>query len=121
MSLINLPGKSLEGQIRSPLDVISGRPQDVRSGRPQDGQIEPLGDVLGEVLGKFWVPIFAGWEVYFIVAERCLLNEYMDNWEKFKETLLPKKDDFYSPLDMEVIADADYTHADIQYSMLGYQ
>ena len=27
--------------------------------------------------------------------------EYMDEWEKFNETSLSKKDDFYSNLDME--------------------
>ena len=30
--------------------------------------------------------------------------EYMDDWEKFNETSLPKKDDFHSPLN------ADYMH-----------
>ena len=39
------------------LDSISGRSQDVRSGRPRDGQIGSLGDVLGKFLG----PVFAGW------------------------------------------------------------
>ena len=34
--------------------------------------------------------------------------EYMDDWEKFNETLLPKKEDFYSHLNMEDITDADY-------------
>ena len=35
----------------------------------------------------------------------------MDDWEKFSETSLPEKDDFYSHLNMEDFADADYTHA----------
>ena len=34
----------------------------------------------------------------------------MDDWEKFNETLLPEKEDFYSHLNMEDITDADYTH-----------
>ena len=34
----------------------------------------------------------------------------MDDWEKFNETSLPKKD-FYSHLNMENITDADYGHA----------
>ena len=34
----------------------------------------------------------------------------MDDWEKFNETLLPEKKDFYSHLNMEDITDADYTH-----------
>ena len=37
--------------------------------------------------------------------------EYMDDWEKFKETSLPEKEDFYSHLNMESITDPDYAHA----------
>ena len=35
----------------------------------------------------------------------------MDHWEKFNETSLAEKEDFYSQLNMEDITDADYTHA----------
>ena len=38
--------------------------------------------------------------------------EYTDDWEKFNETLLPEKEDFYSHLNMEDITDADYAHAE---------
>ena len=34
--------------------------------------------------------------------------EYMDDWEKFNETSLPEKQDFYSHLNMEDITDVDY-------------
>ena len=37
--------------------------------------------------------------------------EYMNDWEKFNETSLPEKEDFYSDLNMEYIIGADYTHA----------
>ena len=37
--------------------------------------------------------------------------EYMDSWEKFEETALPLKKDFYSNLNLENISDEDYTHA----------
>ena len=37
--------------------------------------------------------------------------EYMDNWEKFDETALPPKKDFYSNLNLEDISDEDYAHA----------
>ena len=37
--------------------------------------------------------------------------EYMDNWKKFNETLLPQKEDFYSHLNIEAITDANYTHS----------
>ena len=35
----------------------------------------------------------------------------MDDWEKFNETSLPEKEDFYSHLNMEDITDADYVYA----------
>ena len=38
------------------------------------------------------------------------LYEYMDSWEKFNETALPPKKDFYSNLNLENISDEDYTH-----------
>ena len=36
--------------------------------------------------------------------------EYMDDWEKFNETTLPKKEGFYSNLNMEDITDENYMH-----------
>ena len=38
------------------------------------------------------------------------LYEHMDDSEKFNETSLLEKEDFYSHLNMEDITDADYTH-----------
>ena len=35
----------------------------------------------------------------------------MGDWEKFNETPLPEKEDFYSFLNTENITDADYAHA----------
>ena len=35
----------------------------------------------------------------------------MHDWEKFNETSLPEKEDFYSRLNMEDITDAYYDHA----------
>ena len=37
--------------------------------------------------------------------------EYMDSWERFNETSLPPKKDFYSELNLEDITDKDYNHA----------
>ena len=34
----------------------------------------------------------------------------MDDWERFSETTLPEKEEFYSNLSMEEITDADYVH-----------
>ena len=38
------------------------------------------------------------------------LYQYMDDWEKFNETTLPKKREFYSNLNMEEITEAGYMH-----------
>ena len=35
----------------------------------------------------------------------------MDSWEKFDETSLPPKEDFYSELNLVGISDKDYNHA----------
>ena len=35
----------------------------------------------------------------------------MDDWEKFNDTSLPAKEEFYSHFNMEDITDADYVHA----------
>ena len=37
-------------------------------------------------------------------------SEYVNDWKKFNETLLPEKEQFYSRLNMEDIIDADYSH-----------
>ena len=37
--------------------------------------------------------------------------EYMNEWEWFNETSLPEKEEFYSNLNMEDIADSEYMHA----------
>ena len=39
--------------------------------------------------------------------------EYMDDRERFNETSLPEKEDFYSHLNMEDITDANYAHTKI--------
>ena len=36
--------------------------------------------------------------------------EYVDDWEKFNETSLPEKEEFYSNLNMEDVTDADYMY-----------
>ena len=46
----------------------------------------------------------------FLLRKGFYPYEYMDSWEKFNETLLPSKEDFYSNLNMENIDDIDYRH-----------
>ena len=45
-----------------------------------------------------------------LLRKRVYPYEYMDNWERFNETLLPNKEAFYSNLNMEDITDTDYRH-----------
>ena len=49
--------------------------------------------------------------MYFIVAKSVYPYEYINDWEKFNETSLPKKEDFYSHLNEKDITDAVYKHA----------
>ena len=37
--------------------------------------------------------------------------KYMDSWERFNETELPPKEDFYSNFNLKNISDKDYKHA----------
>ena len=45
-----------------------------------------------------------------LLRKRIYPYEYMHSWEKFNETLLPSKEDFYSNLNVENIDDIDYRH-----------
>ena len=47
----------------------------------------------------------------FLLKKGVYPYECMDSWEKFGETSLPPKEDFYSELNLEGISDKDYTHA----------
>ena len=47
----------------------------------------------------------------FLLRKGVYPYEYMDNWERFSEKLLPSKKDFYSNLNMEDINDIGYRHA----------
>ena len=49
--------------------------------------------------------------MYFVIKKRRWSHEYMDDWEKFKETKLPKNQEFDGILNMEDIIGADYLHA----------
>ena len=47
----------------------------------------------------------------FLLRKGVYPYEYMDSWERFNETSLPPKKDFYSELTLEDISDKDYEHA----------
>ena len=46
----------------------------------------------------------------FLLRKGIYRYEYMDSWERFNETSLPNKEDFYSNLNMEGNNDTDYRH-----------
>ena len=46
-----------------------------------------------------------------LLRKGVYLYEYIDNWERFNEILVPNKEAFYSNLNMEDITDTDYRHA----------
>ena len=46
-----------------------------------------------------------------LLRKGVYLYEHMDDWEKFNETSLPEKEDFYSYLNMEDITDTGCAHA----------
>ena len=59
---------------------------------------------------------FFGFEDYNESQYKLLIRkgiypyEYMDDWDKFKETVLPPKEVFYSKLNMSGVSDQDYEH-----------
>ena len=46
-----------------------------------------------------------------LIRKGVYLYEYMDDSEKFNETTLPEKKEFYGNLNLEEITDEDHTHA----------
>ena len=49
---------------------------------------------------------------FVLLLRKCVYPcKYTDSWERFNETSLPDKKDFYSELYLEDITDKDYTHA----------
>ena len=44
--------------------------------------------------------------------------EYMDDWNKFNEKVLPSKESFYSNLTLENITKTDYAHANNVFKRL---
>ena len=49
-------------------------------------------------------------KIISLLSKGIYFYEYMDDWEKFNETWLDEKEDFYYHLNMEDITDADYMH-----------
>ena len=53
---------------------------------------------------------YANNKFFMLLQKGIYPYDYMDDWEKVSETLLPEKEDFYSHLSMEDITVADYVH-----------
>ena len=49
--------------------------------------------------------------LFFYCKKDVFPYEYMDDWKKVNETLLPEKEDSYCHLNMDNITVAVYTHA----------
>ena len=68
---------------------------------------------------------FFGFEEYkesqykLLIRKGIYSYEYMDDWDKFKETILPPKEAFYSKLNMSGVSDQDYEHARRVWSEFG--
>ncbi|KAJ8912743.1 hypothetical protein NQ315_016698 [Exocentrus adspersus] len=50
-------------------------------------------------------------EFNLLTRKSVFLYDYIDSWERFTETYLPSKTNFYSQLYDECITDQDYQHA----------
>lgn len=50
-------------------------------------------------------------DLFFATEKGVYPYDYMNSWDKFNETKLPSKDDFYSQLNEEHITDQDYERA----------
>ena len=74
--------------------------------------LDSLVNILARVGHEFW-----SFENYNCSQRKLLIRkgiypyEYMDSWDKFKETSLPRKEKFYSNLNMSGVSDGDYKHA----------
>ena len=68
---------------------------------------------------------FFGFEEYnenqykLLIKKGIYPYEYMNDWDKFKETKLPPKEAFYSKLNMTVVREEDYEHANRVWKEFG--
>jgi len=60
---------------------------------------------------KYTSEVFQGKALDLMLKKGVYPYDYMDSFEKFDETKLPSKDEFYSILNDEHISDNDYKHA----------
>ena len=104
-SRINLPGMSLERQIKmSPGRHFRTSDWDIRPLRPRDDQIGSLRYVLGtlewDVLGKSWRPILACWVVIILIPSVIRQKGESQNgcFKKTRHAKFSKKTNIFYPL-----------------------
>ena len=74
--------------------------------------LDSLINNLAKEVYEFW-----GFENYnnrqceLLIRKGIYPYEYMDNWDRFEETSLPRIEKFYSNLNMSGVSDSDYEHA----------
>ena len=62
---------------------------------------------------------FSGERLALMKAKGVYRYDYMDSFQKFSETQLPKRDDFYSLLTNEEISESEYVHAQKVWETFG--
>ena len=64
---------------------------------------------------------FSGEKLDLMKAKGVYPYDYMDSFQKFSQTQLPKRDDFYSLLTDEEISDSEYAHAQKVWETFGIE
>ena len=64
---------------------------------------------------------FSGEKLDLMKAKGVYPYDYMDSFQKFSQTQLPKRDDFYSLLTDEEISDSEYAHAGKVWERFGIE
>ena len=64
---------------------------------------------------------FEGEKLALMKAKGVYPYDYMDSFQKFSETQLPKRDDFYSLLTNEEISESEYAHAQKVWETFGIE
>ena len=64
---------------------------------------------------------FSGERLALMKAKGVYPYDYMDSFQKFSETQLPKRDDFYSLLTNEEISESEYAHAQKVWETFGIE
>ena len=55
--------------------------------------------------------------LFFLLRKGVYPYEYRNSWKRVDEILLLNKEDFYSSLNMESIADVDYRHENKEFKI----